>query len=378
MGGGLLVEEQLNMLTIHDGGEGSANFPSGSPMHAGTAGRGRGSGMVPGNGMRMRPMTGGASPHHQMDGGYGRGSPNAGFSFSPQQQQQQMQMQVQMQMQMQSPSGGEGDPTFGRTRSHETRRNDHLQAEVWTRPMSQGGHAGISSSDGMMGGGGVARRARAGSMQISPGQMNAMRRPNSPSSSAARRAGIPPSGMGSPGGSMNQVGGSAGGGIPPLHGRSPQHGHAAKHQQDGANRKPPHAPSNSPGQAKAMDGGAAASVLGQPLVDVSTKFMIQGEEIGRGRVGYVRVCVERATGMHFACKTIPKDRLQVGVGEEASVVLGGKQGGEGRWAVSTVLMLLRQCHGISSRLCAGMSSPPVHPLSSPPHQFYHIFPSQEL
>ena len=176
----------------------------------------------------------------------------------------------------------------------------------------------------------MARRGRTGSMQLSPGQVNAMRQPGSPSSSAARRAGAPPSGLGSPGGPMSQPGGSAGGGAPPLHGRLPQHRnpgrHQQQHQQDRANRNLPHAPSNSQGQVKVSDGGAAASVLGQPLADVSTKFMIHGEEIGRGRVGYVRVCVERATGMHFACKTIPKDRLQVGVGKEMWATFRGCRG----------------------------------------------------
>lgn len=56
---------------------------------------------------------------------------------------------------------------------------------------------------------------------------------------------------------------------------------------------------------------AVGVVLGQPLRSVEEQFAVGSQEVGRGRVAFVRVCVDRATGERYACKTIPKERLQV-------------------------------------------------------------------
>lgn len=45
-------------------------------------------------------------------------------------------------------------------------------------------------------------------------------------------------------------------------------------------------------------------------MDISEHFLLRLAEVGRGRVGSVRVCEHRSSGERFACKTIRKDRLQ--------------------------------------------------------------------
>lgn len=66
-------------------------------------------------------------------------------------------------------------------------------------------------------------------------------------------------------------------------------------------------------------GGPVGNVLGRVFSDISDHFVLKLEEIGRGRVGSIRLCVSRATGEKFACKTIRKERLQV-IGNQYSSV----------------------------------------------------------
>ena len=40
-------------------------------------------------------------------------------------------------------------------------------------------------------------------------------------------------------------------------------------------------------------------------------YLLRGDELGRGRYGVVRQCVQRTTGTVLACKSINKDALEV-------------------------------------------------------------------
>ncbi|CAI5482878.1 unnamed protein product [Closterium sp. Yama58-4] len=72
------------------------------------------------------------------------------------------------------------------------------------------------------------------------------------------------------------------------------------------------------GQAeKAGDGGQAAlqqvlvNILKRPFADVRESYKVDKSELGRGRFGVIRACVDRVTGERLACKTISKGMLQV-------------------------------------------------------------------
>ncbi|CAI5942032.1 unnamed protein product [Closterium sp. NIES-64] len=71
------------------------------------------------------------------------------------------------------------------------------------------------------------------------------------------------------------------------------------------------------GQAeKAGDGGQAAlqqvlvNILKRPFADVRESYKVDKNELGRGRFGVIRACVDRVTGERLACKTISKGMLQ--------------------------------------------------------------------
>ncbi|CAI5940327.1 unnamed protein product [Closterium sp. NIES-64] len=72
------------------------------------------------------------------------------------------------------------------------------------------------------------------------------------------------------------------------------------------------------GQAeKAGDGGQAAlqqvlvNILKRPFADARESYKVDKNELGRGRFGVIRACVDRVTGGRLACKTISKGMLQV-------------------------------------------------------------------
>ncbi|CAI5969945.1 unnamed protein product [Closterium sp. NIES-64] len=56
--------------------------------------------------------------------------------------------------------------------------------------------------------------------------------------------------------------------------------------------------------------GGGMSVLGRPFEDITEQFLLSMEEIGRGRSGSIRQCVHRRSNEVFACKTIPKGKIQ--------------------------------------------------------------------
>ncbi|CAI7848775.1 unnamed protein product, partial [Closterium sp. NIES-53] len=60
--------------------------------------------------------------------------------------------------------------------------------------------------------------------------------------------------------------------------------------------------------ARASGGGL--SVLRRPFEDITEQFLLSTEEIGRGRSGSIRQCVHRRSNEVFACKTIPKGKIQ--------------------------------------------------------------------
>ncbi|CAI5532779.1 unnamed protein product, partial [Closterium sp. Naga37s-1] len=67
---------------------------------------------------------------------------------------------------------------------------------------------------------------------------------------------------------------------------------------------------------KAGDGGQAAlqqvlvNILKRPFADVRESYKVDKNELGRGRFGVIRACVDRVTGERLACKTISKGMLQ--------------------------------------------------------------------
>ncbi|CAI5485798.1 unnamed protein product [Closterium sp. Naga37s-1] len=68
---------------------------------------------------------------------------------------------------------------------------------------------------------------------------------------------------------------------------------------------------------KAGDGGQAAlqqvlvNILKRPFADARESYKVDKNELGRGRFGVIRACVDRVTGGRLACKTISKGMLQV-------------------------------------------------------------------
>ncbi|XP_078438565.1 calcium-dependent protein kinase 34-like [Wolffia australiana] len=63
-----------------------------------------------------------------------------------------------------------------------------------------------------------------------------------------------------------------------------------------------------PRAAPAKSPAAVGPVLGRPMEDVRQTYTI-GKELGRGQFGVTHHCIHRATGQHFACKTIAKRKL---------------------------------------------------------------------
>lgn len=56
--------------------------------------------------------------------------------------------------------------------------------------------------------------------------------------------------------------------------------------------------------------GPGDNVLQRPFANVREKYQLQMEELGRGRFGVIRVCLDRKTGEKLACKSISKARLK--------------------------------------------------------------------
>lgn len=67
-------------------------------------------------------------------------------------------------------------------------------------------------------------------------------------------------------------------------------------------------PNASPTDGKAARPGPIGPVLGRPMEDVRSMYSI-GKELGRGQFGVTHLCTHKATGEHFACKTIAKRKL---------------------------------------------------------------------
>ncbi|GJP33176.1 hypothetical protein CLOM_g17739 [Closterium sp. NIES-68] len=67
---------------------------------------------------------------------------------------------------------------------------------------------------------------------------------------------------------------------------------------------------------KSSDGAQAAlqqvlvNILKRPFADVRESYKVDKNELGRGRFGVIRACVDRVTGERLACKTISKGMLQ--------------------------------------------------------------------
>ncbi|KAK7280782.1 hypothetical protein RJT34_25849 [Clitoria ternatea] len=49
-------------------------------------------------------------------------------------------------------------------------------------------------------------------------------------------------------------------------------------------------------------------ILGKPYVDINTMYEIK-RELGRGTFGITYLCVEKATGREYACKSIPREKM---------------------------------------------------------------------
>ncbi|CAI5471041.1 unnamed protein product [Closterium sp. Yama58-4] len=58
---------------------------------------------------------------------------------------------------------------------------------------------------------------------------------------------------------------------------------------------------------------AADHILEQAYEDLSERYAVEGRQLGSGQYGVIRRCVEEGTGRVWACKTIDKRKIKVGL-----------------------------------------------------------------